>query len=430
MAYRTRLWSPLDNAAKIFPSSCQKSDTRVFRFSAELTEDIDENILQSAVDKTAIEYPHFLSVLRRGFFWYYLDSTNLRSIVSKESTSPCSQIYIEGKQSLLFRVTYFKKRINFEVFHVLSDGVGAIQFFKSIVASYLILKYPDSFPNSKLEVTDDSSAFEKSNDSFDTYYQEEKGKFHQSYKKRSRAFKPKYFRRDDDDLGFIECDVSLNDVKALAKKYNTTITVFLIAVYMIAISKEMKVRHKKNPVTIGVPVNLRKFFKTSTVKNFFVMNYVEYDFSKSDLLEDVIKKVATDFSKVLEEESIRKTINSLCHLEHRFWIRIAPLFLKDIVLRNSCKQSEKHTTSLVSNIGSISMSNEFLPFINHFTFFSSTLTFELTACSFKNVLSLGYSNAFKNTQIIRNFLSLLNSMGIKITLYSNDFESLEKEGTK
>ena len=28
----------------------------------------------------------------------------------------------EGKKSLLFEVTYYKRRINFEVFHVLTDG--------------------------------------------------------------------------------------------------------------------------------------------------------------------------------------------------------------------------------------------------------------------------------------------------------------------
>ena len=35
---KSKSWSRLDNAAKIFPSTIEKTDTRVFRFYCELTE--------------------------------------------------------------------------------------------------------------------------------------------------------------------------------------------------------------------------------------------------------------------------------------------------------------------------------------------------------------------------------------------------------
>ena len=41
------------------------------------------------------------------------------------------------KKTLLFKVTYYKKRINFEVFHVLTDGTGATEFLKELVKNYL-----------------------------------------------------------------------------------------------------------------------------------------------------------------------------------------------------------------------------------------------------------------------------------------------------
>ena len=45
-------WRKLDNAAKIFPATSNKKDTRVFRFYCELKEPVDGSILQSALDKT------------------------------------------------------------------------------------------------------------------------------------------------------------------------------------------------------------------------------------------------------------------------------------------------------------------------------------------------------------------------------------------
>ena len=78
MASRTDLfknykWYKLDNAATIVPATARGSDTRVFRLTCQLKEKVDGDILQSALDLTLEEFPHFNVVLRKGFFWYYLD---------------------------------------------------------------------------------------------------------------------------------------------------------------------------------------------------------------------------------------------------------------------------------------------------------------------------------------------------------------------
>lgn len=44
-------WRRLDNAAKLFPAASSKRDTRVFRFYCELKEDIQQEILQKAVEQ-------------------------------------------------------------------------------------------------------------------------------------------------------------------------------------------------------------------------------------------------------------------------------------------------------------------------------------------------------------------------------------------
>ena len=39
----------------------------------------------------------------------------------------------------MFRVSYYKNRINLEVFHVLTDGMGGINFLRELTYQYLRL---------------------------------------------------------------------------------------------------------------------------------------------------------------------------------------------------------------------------------------------------------------------------------------------------
>lgn len=91
------------------------------------------------MDKTIEKYPIFLSVMRKGLFLALSEQSKLRPVVEEEYKEPCSDIYVRDKKSLLFEVTYYKKRINFEVYHSLTDGTGATLFLRELVKNYLVL---------------------------------------------------------------------------------------------------------------------------------------------------------------------------------------------------------------------------------------------------------------------------------------------------
>ena len=42
---------------------------------------------------------------------------------------------------MLFRVSYFRNRVNLEVSHIISDGRGAINLFKSLLHAYIAERY-------------------------------------------------------------------------------------------------------------------------------------------------------------------------------------------------------------------------------------------------------------------------------------------------
>ena len=152
---RKTQWHTLDNAAKIFPANTDKRDTKVFRFSCELYEEVEPDFLSKALEKTLQKFPYYCSILKRGLFWYYIENTERKPVVHMENRYPCATLYYPERKSLLFDISYYHKRINLEIHHVLSDGSGALLFLRTLVYYYILEKY--QLQNVSLESTTTAS---------------------------------------------------------------------------------------------------------------------------------------------------------------------------------------------------------------------------------------------------------------------------------
>ena len=76
-----------------------------------------------------------------GIFWSLPPGFPLKSIQKTVPLVPL--LYARGERRLLFDVSWYRKRINLEVCHVLTDGTGALQFLRTLVARYLTLCHPE-----------------------------------------------------------------------------------------------------------------------------------------------------------------------------------------------------------------------------------------------------------------------------------------------
>lgn len=412
-------WSRLDNAAKIFPPTMEKSDTRVFRFSCELAEDIDVDILRKAVDDAAESYPGFNCVMKKGMFWYYLESCDLKPVVTEEKLPVCASIYEDDMPlSLLYRVSYRYGRINLEIFHVLTDGTGALMLLKTIVYRYLIYRYPSLFENDPPLLDNDASFSQKNDDSFSKYYDKSIKK---KKVRRIKAFRLNSQRLDNNRLLVTEGFASVKSIIEAAHKYGTTLTVFLTAVYIKSLSREMPIESMKRPVVINIPVNLRQFFPSETAKNFFGMISVAYDFSKDGgEIENIISRVDELFKEQLTKEALAVRMNGYASLEHNLFARIAPLPFKNAVLKNARRISVMSETSVISNVGRIKMPAQFDGLIKSFSVFVSTGNIQLNICSYRDCLQMGITSAYISTDVQKNFFRTLTRLGIEVTVRSND----------
>lgn len=411
-------WRSLDNAAKLFSAASSPKDTRVFRFYCELKEEVKEEILQEALNQTIQKYPVFLSVMRKGLFWHYLEKSELRPVVREEYKEPCSSLYVRDKKTLLFEVTYYEKRINFEVFHALTDGTGATEFLRELVKNYLYLIHeedlePVELSNQYLTVKD------QEDDSFSRYYDPD---FPRKKKKKIRAVQIKKGGKGYEELQINEASMSVKELLGIAREKKVSMSVLLTAAFICAIHEEMSRMQEKKPVILMVPVNLRKIFPSDSMLNFF--GYIEpgYQFGGGkDSFEDVLEAVKLYFQENLSKEHMAGRMNELIAIEKHKILKWAPLELKNRCIRAGAKMAEQEVTAVLSNMSVVKMPEDYAQYIEKFGVYTSTSRTELCICSFQDTLSLGFTSRYDSTNIQRNFYRILKELGASVKVAEPDF---------
>lgn len=411
-------WRSLDNAAKLFSAASSPKDTRVFRFYCELKEEVKEEILQEALNQTIQKYPVFLSVMRKGLFWHYLEKSELRPVVREEYKEPCSSLYVRDKKTLLFEVTYYEKRINFEVFHALTDGTGATEFLRELVKNYLYLIHeedlePVELSNQYLTVKD------QEDDSFSRYYDPD---FPRKKKKKIRAVQIKKGGKGYEELQINEASMSVKELLGIAREKKVSMSVLLTAAFICAIHEEMSRMQEKKPVILMVPVNLRKIFPSDSMLNFF--GYIEpgYQFGGGkDSFEDVLEAVKLYFQEILSKEHMAGRMNELIAIEKHKILKWAPLELKNRCIRAGAKMAEQEVTAVLSNMSVVKMPEDYAQYIEKFGVYTSTNRTELCICSFQDTLSLGFTSRYDSTNIQRNFYRILKELGASVKVAEPDF---------
>lgn len=410
-------WRKLDNAALAFPLVTGENDTRVFRFYCQLKEEVDSDILQQALDRTMEKYPLFQAVLRKGLFWFYLEHSHIRALVKPETEPPCSRLYIPDKKSLLFQVSYYKERINFEVFHALTDGTGAMHFLQELVQNYLILAHPkENFPEIGRDKKTGRGNIEE--DSFSQYYSSDIPK---NREKKKAAVKLKGEKLVHSDMHISEVVLSVKEVHQKARSYGVSITVLLTAVMLCSIREEIPKNQQKRPVTLMIPVNLRNYFPSQSMTNFFGWIEVGYTFSDTTTFEEVLADVKRQFEQELEKDKIAMHMNDYVRIEKNIFVRAVPLEIKKYFLIIGANLGSRSITAVYSNIGIIRLPEEYREYIRHFGIFASTNSLQMCSCSYGDEMVLGFTSKIPDDSIQRNFRRMLSEEEIPHRELKNDF---------
>ena len=414
---KTLEWRKLDNSAKLFPMSAGKKYSTVFRISAVLNEEVQPEILKKAVKIALEKYKSFRVRLKNGFFWNYLEHNSKEPIVELESDYPCKYIDPKTNNQYLFKVTYFERKINIDIFHSLTDGNSGALFFKEIIYSYLEMTHPEEFKEEirsyrKLEYTIEDSYIKN----FD-----KKSKNNNSSKK---AYLLKGGKLKLGAISAIHEIIDLSKLKEEVKKQNCTITQYLTAVLIYSIYQVNFINPKHRPIKICIPVNLKKYFQSDTITNFFSYITVEADMEKEELnnFEKILEFVKKDFEKRLTQEEIKKTMSGNVKLGINPFIKAIPLILKRPIVRLSYLEIRKYTTMTFSNIGRIGIIGKYKKYIDNFFMLIAPEQAEkvkCSACSYENKITVTFTSILNNNNIEKIFSQFLKDKGIDVQIESN-----------
>lgn len=412
-------WDKLDNTAHLFPVIAGESMTNTYRIAVELTEEVNGAKLQEALNIVLPKFDLFNVRMRTGFFWYYFEENGKKApTVKEEHTYPCRFIQPNKYRGYMFRVRYYKKRISLEVFHVLTDGMGGINFLKELTYQYLRLVHPEL----REKVGDFLSADTSLNreDSFLRNYRKSAKKGYQSKK----AYQIKGEKLDAEEFGIIHGYVKIPALKEVCHKYGMSINEYLVATYVWSIYKEcLHGMTSDRAIRAAVPVNLRPFFDSVTTKNFFVMVSAELIPDQENLsYGEVLERVKTSLRSQINKEHLEELFSYNVSNQQNLFARAVPLFLKNIAIRLVYTQSALANSTTITNIGNIKLEPEYEPYVQMFHAFLAMSKGQLlksTICSYQDTLAISFSSVLAEPHVQRAFFRQLAEEGLEVTIESN-----------
>ena len=416
-------WMKLDNAAKIYPASLRRKWSNVFRISASLTEPVDVDILRSALDVTVRRFPSIAVRLRQGFFWFYLEQIPKAPDISTEHSYPLVHMPLDDIHKCAFRVIAYRNRIAIEVFHAVTDGNGGLVFIKTLLAEYLSQRYKIAIPAGhgvlgRLEEPNDA----ETEDSFLKYA----GKVSASRQERT-AYHLTGTREPDGYLHLTTMMVSVPEIHAAAKSHGVTITEYLCAVMMKAILEIQADKvppHRRKPVKVLIPVNLRKLFPSRTLRNFALFTTPEIDPLLGDYtLGEICTHVHHYMGLTVTPKVMSMRIATNVNSERAGIIKVMPLAVKTLTMRAVFDAvGERKSCLCLSNLGEVDVPEVMRQYIERMDFIISTQVRAPHSCG---VISWGddmYINFNRNTiepELESRFHSVLRSEGVHVKVESN-----------
>ncbi len=406
-------WLRLDNAAKIYPATRTEEWSAVFRLAVVLKRDIDAELLKQSLDVAVRRFPSLYVQMRHGAFWYFLDRPPAGMVVrpEPESMPPCRPL--RDADGVVFRVLYHGPRLSVEFFHVLTDGSGAMEFLKALTADYL----------TRCGLLDEpvSGVLSLHEDPLPREWEDSFARYADPAAHGSRA-EPQAWQVPGQPLKQLMvthglCPVA--DIKRAAKAMGVTITEYLTGLLLTIYSGQ---KTDNRPVKIMIPVNLRNYFPSFTLRNFSSYVNVTQEEDTAD-----VASACQLAHRQLTEQARADVLNHRMSLnvnsERNVFVRLAPLPIKRLVLKAAfAMYGENLFTASLSNLGLITLPEAMGRHIERFDFtlgapYKNAHAFAVIG--FGDTLTITVTRTIRESWVERALFSQLSAAGVPVSIIAN-----------
>ncbi|MFO8064979.1 MAG: hypothetical protein ACQETQ_03340 [Spirochaetota bacterium] len=415
-------WFRLDNAAKIFPASSSEVSPEVFRVMVTLDEPVRIEALQRAVSRLAKRTPYYQVHLRRGLFWYYLERHNQDPHLHLLPDTPVSPIAIKRPQEPLYRVQVGDRRVAVDVSHILTDGYGAMRFLISVIAEY-VRQIGQSVSSSPYLLDPDA---EPSSGEFEDAYK----RYYKHDQPNPPALSPAYhlpgiraWRRYRTISGYM----SVSAVRRVSKEKGVSITEYLCALYLEALAavhakqSHTRIKPRRSVMRLEIPVNVRRFYSTETMRNFSLFVSPEIDLRLGGYsFDEILRAVHHAMRTQLEEKQLARQIARNVGGELNPVTRVVPLFLKDIYLSYLHDRfGDNLYSGVISNLGPVDIPQDLRDRVSAVGFVlgpNPIIKKNLAVVSLGDELTLTFGSVIERRDLERTMFRTLVSHGVPVTV--------------
>lgn len=352
----------IDNSAILYLALIRKHHTNIFRFTMTLTEEVDPDLLQTAVNRVYRRFPTIFAGFRPGFFQYsqvpaktapqVLPDPGLLINMTRAEISRCA-----------YRVYYHDKDIIIEGFHALTDGYGMVASFSTLAAEYLHLRYgiqiPTGYPVFDLN---EEAKWEETDDSYLKYADAKPLHMPSRYSYQLPGSDPKCGPVHRETLVF-----PVEKLLRVSRKYGVSITALLSAIMASSIMELQYSRKEKKrfPVRIMVPIDLRKIFPSKTLRNFILYALPTMEISEHGCsIQDLSRSFSRQIKAHLEKENLGGIIAYNVKTQKLPIYRLLPSRVKCALMKLAYTFFGESNSSLtMTNLGNMALPEVMVPYV-------------------------------------------------------------------
>lgn len=409
----------IDNAATIYSLINRKRAPGVFRLSATFRVPINRNRLQEATNNIISRFPYFQVHLRPGIFWPYWETNYAIPEVLPDLAVPCQKMFINKRNVFPFRILFGSNTISVEFHHSITDGTGALTFLKALICEYFQLEGVNVKDWGEIFRSKQTPHPEEYEDAY-LRFASERLPYPQKLKK---VFRPPFKNQETGIYNITSVRADVSEVLEISRKFKVSITEFVSAIYIEALQNllfnlppDLFEKYSRE-IRLPVPVNLRKFFPTKSMRNFSFVVSPEIDPRLGKYsFEEILTQVYYGIRGTLNEKRIKQQISRNVAIQKNPFVYGIPIFLKNLlggILHST--YGERIYSGKISNLGVVNLPTEISYYIQDFNFVlspSPSLNTGIGMVSFNNVLTFNLTRTIKETHIQDFFFEKLDSFNI------------------
>lgn len=418
-----KLWYKLDLSAIVYPTLQRRDFSSVYRLSVVLKEPIQPDILQQAVDLALKRFPTYKVAIHKGLFWRYFEPNHQPGpFVKPDIKNPCMPMSFTSDNRYLMRIYYHDCRIAFEAHHSLGDGSGGMHVLLTITAVYLgLLGHPITPEGFVLDIHEPPHPQELE----DAYMRYATAKVCPP-RPAGKTYRVRGTKEPFYTLNIINGLMSVQEVQRVAGIYRATLTEYLNAVLLYALMEKQNQDWpvRLYPVRIAMPVNLRRFFPSRTLRNFITMVYPSIDPRLGEYtFEEIVTHVRNYMRYYINKQFMCGDITTNAATQQHPLIRIVPLFIKDLTVRQFyARVQDKNSSAGLTNMGAMRVPESMKPYIERFDIYMGQPFSSRTNCaviSFEDTLSINFTSSIIEADVEKIFFRKLVQDGIHVLINSN-----------